>query len=88
MEREQKVMHIILSIPSPISSRSCLKGLSEKDYNTKFHEKEKPSAGISYFLTEGFYVYRLNKSFMPSISKARVKRRVWSRGLLWAVEMT
>ena len=34
------------------------------------------------------YIHRLNRSLMPSISKASVKRRVWSRGLERAVEMT
>ena len=33
-------------------------------------------------------VYLLNRSFMPSMSKLRVKRSVWSSGLLLAVAIT
>ena len=29
-----------------------------------------------------------SRSLIPSMSKASEKRRVWSRGLVWAVEMT
>lgn len=34
------------------------------------------------------FIYRLNRSFNPSISNASVKRRVWSSGLLLAVATT
>ena len=36
----------------------------------------------------GVFYLLLNKSFSPSISNARVNRRVWSSGLLFAVAMT
>ena len=36
----------------------------------------------------GWVNYLLNKSLMPSMSNDRVKRNVWSRGLLFAVAMT
>ncbi len=34
------------------------------------------------------HFYFLKRSLMPSMSKARVKRSVWSRGFDCAVEMT
>ena len=36
----------------------------------------------------GVGLYLLNKSLMPSMSNDRVKRSVWSSGLLFAVAMT
>ena len=41
-----------------------------------------PSGGVG----GGYYL--LNKSLMPSMSNDRVKRSVWSSGLLFAVAMT
>lgn len=49
--------------------------------------KQKPRAAEAVWLPAR-HAYLLKRSFMPSMSKLRVKRRVWSSGLLLAVAIT
>ena len=63
-----------------------MRDMQKHDNNTigKTNQSPLPWGGVG----GGSLGHFLNRSLIPSMSKERVKRRVWSSGLLCAVEMT